>query len=117
QPDDRSREQRNADQVLAVGERQVLWIVDIGIEDRPRFMEKRVRVPPEDVPSDLAVWAGRKPEAGGMQRKRIGQQQRERREKEHGGPRLAAGPANPWWPDVRNHGADFSIADWRLILD
>ena len=46
QPDDRGREQRNADQVLAVGERQALWMVDVGIEDRPRLMEKRVRVPP-----------------------------------------------------------------------
>ena len=63
QPDDRGGEKRNADQVLAVGERQVLWMVDIGFEDRPRPMEKCVRVPAQDVPSDLAVRASRKPEA------------------------------------------------------
>ena len=93
QPDHRRREQRDADDVLAVGQRQRLRIVDIGVENRPRFVEERVRIPGQQIPADFAVGSGRKPQARGMDRQRIRQQHGQRRESA-GWPARFGGSAN-----------------------
>src|SRR5207244_4553857 len=101
--DDGGREERDADDVLAIGERQVLWIIDVRFEDRPGLVNNCVRVPPEQVPSQLAVGSARKSEGGRMQRKGIGQQTRESAETKRGEPGLAGGQSDSWTPNTRNH--------------
>ena len=92
EPDDRRREERDADDVLAVREREVLRVIDVRVEDRPGSVQKGVRVPPEQVPPEVAVGTGREPEGDRMQRQRVRKQHRERCKQQSGEPCCASRP-------------------------
>src|SRR5205823_7735470 len=64
-----------------------------------------VRVPPKDVPSEIAVGTGWKSQAGGMKRERVGERHRKRCEENRREPRLSAGQRDSWLPSTRSHRA------------